>query len=114
MIGDPVFTGPIWILVLILGLGTFSLRLSFIQLHAWIDEFPPLIDRALTFLPPAILAALVGPELVVLDRSILGMVLDPHLIAGGLSVLVAWRTESMTATIVVGMGVLWVFTPILG
>ncbi len=41
----------VWMLVAVLGVGTFLLRLSFIQLYAWLDEFPPGLERALRFIP---------------------------------------------------------------
>lgn len=99
--------GVAWSLVAILGIGTFLLRLSFIQLYAWLDGFPPEVERALGFIPAAILAALVLPALVSVDAVLAGAFLTPRLLAGGVAALVAWRTGSFTTTIVVGMGVLW-------
>lgn len=99
--------GFIWLLIAVLGIGTFGLRLSFIQLHAWIDEFPPAIERALVFVPAAILAALIFPELFSLEGTVVGMFSNARVLAGGLAAITAWRTGSMIATIVVGMGVLW-------
>lgn len=98
----------IWLLIVVLGAGTFALRISFIQLYTWMDEFPPEIEQALSFIPAAILAALIFPELFALDGSFVGVFLNPHAVAGGTAAVVAWRTASMMATIVVGMGVLWV------
>lgn len=95
------------LLVVALGLGTFAFRLSFIQLHAWLDEFPPRVERALGFIPAAVLAALVFPELFTLDGSVAGVFVDVRVLAGGLAAVTAWRTRSMLATIAVGMGVLW-------
>lgn len=101
--------GPavVWLLVLSLGVGVFAFRLSFIQLHAWLDEFPPRVERTLGFIPAAILAALVFPELFTLDGSVAGAFVDARVLAGGLAAATAWRTGSMLATIGVGMGVLW-------
>lgn len=104
----------VWPLVAVLGVGTFALRLSFIQLHAWFDEFPPAVERALAFVPAAVLAALVFPELFVLDGSVVGVFVDARVVAGGLAAVVAWRTGSMMATIGVGMGVLWTAGLVVG
>lgn len=100
-------SGVVWLVVGVLGLGTFGLRLSFIQLHAWLDEFPPQVERALGFIPPAILAVLVFPEVFVLNRSVASVLIDARVLAGGVAAVTAWRTGSMLATIGVGMGALW-------
>lgn len=101
---DPGFA---WALVGVLGVGTFLLRLSFIQLYAWLDEFPPWFGRALAFVPPAILAALVFPALFSLDGSLVGGLVNARSVAAGVATYVAWRTGSMMATIAAGMAVLW-------
>jgi branched-subunit amino acid transport protein len=99
--------GLVWTLVAVLGVGTFLLRLSFIQLYAWLDEFPPEVERALGYIPAAILAALVLPAVVSVEAVLAGTLLTPRLLAATVAALVAWRTGSFTATILVGMGVLW-------
>lgn len=106
--------GLVWPLVFVLGLGTFALRLSFIQLQAWIDGLPSGLEAALAFVPPAVLAALIAPELVVLDGSLVETVGNPRAVAGAVALVVAWRTGSMIATIAVGMGVLWGIPFLLG
>lgn len=107
-------TEYVWLLVAVLGIGTFALRLSFIQIHAWIDGFPPKVELSLSFIPAAVLAALVFPELLSFEALITGTVLTPELIAGGAAAFVAWRTGSMIATIGVGMGVLWTILFVVG
>lgn len=109
-----VSTGYVWLLLVVLGIGTFGLRLSFIQLHGRLDEFPQWVDRGLTFVPASILAALVFSELFTLDGSIAGTVVDARLLAAGLAAVIAWRTGSVMATIAVGMGALWVSSLLLG
>jgi branched-subunit amino acid transport protein len=63
---------------------------------------PPRLERALRYVPAAVLAALVVPAVVAADGSptLLG---NDRLLAGAAAALVAWRTESVLATIVVGM-----------
>ena len=98
---------PLWLLFLAIGLGTFSLRLSFIYLFGKI-EMPDWLRRALRFVPASVLAALVFPALTypagTLDLS-LGNV---RLLAGIGGALVAWRTKNILLTIVVGMLLFWV------
>jgi branched-subunit amino acid transport protein len=97
----------VWLLIVVLGVGTFALRLSFIQLSTWLDEFPPRVEQALGFIPAAILAALIFPELFPTGGSVVGTLVNPYSIAGGIATVVAWRTRNMMATILVGMAVLW-------
>lgn len=114
MVPIEIGSAYVWGLILALGIGCFALRLSFIQLHGWLIDFPPQVEQALGYLPPAILAALVVSQLFVPDGSLVSMVINERVIAGGVAALVAWRTQSMLATIGVGMGVLWGLQFLLG
>lgn len=100
-------SGLVWLLIVVLGTGVYVFRLSFIHLHGVVDDFPPRLERALTYMPAAILAALVTPALFPMDASITTTILNVRALAGALAVATAWRTGSMIATIGVGMGVLW-------
>jgi len=99
----------VWIAILLIGVATYGFRLSFIHLFGRIDEVPARIKRPLRYVPPAVLAALVLPDLVTLRPSVAATLLDERLIAGAVAGVVAWRTENVFATIAVGMGVLWLF-----
>lgn len=113
---DPASAAPtvVWLVIAILGAGVYMLRLSFIHLHGVVEGFPPGLERALTFIPAAILAALVTPALFPVDGSFPELVLNARALAGALGLATAWRTGSMLATIGVGMGALWLFTFLLG
>lgn len=102
--------GPvaIWTAIVAIGVATFAIRLSFIFLFGRIDDVPPKLELALRFVPPAVLAALVVPSLVTVRPTVSATLLDERLIAGLVAGAVAWRTESVFATIGVGVGVLWV------
>lgn len=100
---DPV----LWGVIVAVGVLTFAIRLSFIALFGYLDEVPDLAERALRYVPPAVLAALVVPALVVIQPEAGSLALD-RLLAGTLAGAVAWRTENVFATMGVGMGVLWV------
>lgn len=97
----------IWGVILVIGVLTFLIRFSFIGLVGYLDEIPPWLERALRYVPAAVLAALVVPSLVTIDPGTGGLAVD-RLAAGGLAGLVAWRTENVFATMAVGMGTLWV------
>jgi branched-subunit amino acid transport protein len=103
----------LWLLILAIGLGTFTLRFLFIYLFGKI-EMPEWLRRALRFVPSAALAALVFPALTHpaghLDLSLHNF----RLLAGLGGVLVAWRTRNVLLTIVIGMALLWVLEMSLG
>ena len=95
-----------WILVIALGVLTFAIRLSFIGLaRRW--EPSAQTQRALRFVAPAMLAALVVPELLRGGSAAGGVRASPQLPAAVLAALVAWRTRSMWLTLLVGMAGLW-------
>ena len=104
----------VWHLIAVLGVGMFLLRLSFIQLYTYLDEFPPEVKQALGFIPAAILAALIFPALFPQTGSVVGTLVNVYAVAGGVAALVAWRTGSMMGTIAVGMGVLWSLRFLIG
>ncbi|GLO23900.1 AzlD domain-containing protein [Pseudomonas putida] len=95
-----------WITFALIGLGTFVIRLSFIELHS-VLRIPPLFRRALAYVPASVLAALVLPAVVFPDRHAEFDWMNPQIPAAALAALVAWRTRSTLLTLVVGMGVLW-------
>lgn len=97
----------VWIIIVAGGLGTFSLRYSFIGLFGYFDELPAPLKRALALVPAAVLAALIVPELVYLDGTLVLSPANDRLLAGLVAAVVARRTENMLATIGVGMLILW-------
>ncbi|MWV63849.1 AzlD domain-containing protein [Halorubrum sp. JWXQ-INN 858] len=99
----------IWVAVALIGLATYGFRVSFIHLFGRIDEVPPRVSRPLRYVPPAVLAALVVPDLVTIRPTALATLADERLIAGVVAGVVAWRTEDVFATIGVGMATLWLF-----
>lgn len=103
----------LWTTIAITGTGLYVLRLSFLQFRGAVDEFPSALERSLTYLPVAVLAALVFPAVFTLDGTVGGLV-NPRVVAASVAVLVAWRTRNVVATIVLGMGVLWTVTYLFG
>ena len=102
----PLSDALVWVVVLAASVGTFAIRLSFIALFGRF-HVPPQLERALGFVPAAVLTALVVPRLVYLDGTLALGPGNERLLAGGLAAVVAWRTESMLWTIGVGMAALW-------
>ncbi len=92
--------------LVVAGVLTFLTRLSFIALLGRF-ELPPLAARALRFVPPAVLSAIVLPELVLRGGELQLGWRNPRLLAGLVAALVAWRTRNVFLTIAVGMAALW-------
>lgn len=85
---------------------TYATRLSFVALVPH-ERLPPLIRRGLSYVAPAVLAALILPALT---RPAGALDLSPgnhRLIAGALAALVAWRSRNIWLTILAGMVALW-------
>ena len=95
----------IWLVMLLGGLLTFGMRFFFIYLLGKF-ELPEPARRALRFVPPAVLTAIVVPELFVRSGVIQVSLTNFRLLAGFLAVIVAWKTKNILLTIVVGMLVL--------
>ncbi len=88
---------------------TFLTRLSFIVILPP-ERLPNIMQRGLRFVPPAILAAIVLPELLLPEGVVDISLHNFQLIAGTLAAIVAWRTRNTWLTILVGMLALWVLT----
>lgn len=102
-----------WLTVVLAGIGTYAIRASFV-VGLKDAQVPPLLARALKYVPPAVLAALAIPPIVA-PSGMLGMIPpQPELIAGMVAALVAWRTKNLAATIVVGIPVLIGLEALLG
>ena len=87
------------------GLLTFAMRYSFIYLFGRL-QLPEALRRLLRFVPPAVFAAIVAPELLLHSGGLDLSFANQRLIAGALAVLVAWWTKNTLVTIVAGMALL--------
>jgi branched-subunit amino acid transport protein len=92
--------------VLIAGAVTYATRLSFIAAHGRL-LLPEWFKRALTFVPVAVLSAIILPELVAHNGQTVISIFNWRLLAGIVATLIAWRTKSVWLTIAVGMAALW-------
>jgi len=97
----------IWGVILALGIVTYLIRLSFIHLFGRINQVPARVKLFLKFVPAAVLAALVAPQLVTPSPDVAAMVLDERLFAGAVAAVVAWWRGDILLTIIVGMLALW-------
>lgn len=96
----------LWGTILAAGLCTWLLRLSFIEAWRWLS-IPPLVDRALRYVPPAVMAALVLPALLRSGGAIDVSPDNLRLLAGIAAAGIAWYSRSVLLTLAAGMGTLW-------
>jgi branched-subunit amino acid transport protein len=96
----------VWFLFILLAMGTFALRFSFIYMFGKV-EMSDWLRGALRFVPPSVLAALVFPALTY-PNGALDLSLDNiRLLAGLGGALIAWKTRNVLWTIAVGMVLFW-------
>ena len=96
----------LWLTIVVAGLATYAIRLSFIGAHGRL-EMPTWFTRALTFVPVAVLSAIIFPELVAHDSALDLSTGNVRLLAGIAGAIIAWRTRNVWLTIGVGMSVLF-------
>ena len=105
-------SGLMWVTIIVIGLLTFSIRLSFI-VSMDKTQVAPLLQRALRFVPVAVLSALIAPALFFPRGSLELSFGNARLLAGIIAILVAWRTKNVLLTIVIGMGCLLLLQALL-
>lgn len=98
----------IWLTIAGMAAVTFLLRSSFLMLPAGI-ETPPLLRRALRFVPAAVLTAIWAPELLLKDQVISVGLGNEKLLAGMVAIAVAWRWRLTSLTIAAGLAALHLF-----
>lgn len=96
-----------WAIVGGVAVGVFAIRLSFIQAVELADDIPGWAENLLRLVPPAVLAALVVPDVAFAGGELALGVGNDRLLAAAVAVVVAWRTEDILRTLVAGMGALW-------
>jgi branched-subunit amino acid transport protein len=95
----------IWLTIFAVGILTYATRLSFILLFGR-SAIPAQLRRTLRFVPPAVLTAIIFPELFLPQGSLDLSLGNSRLLAGILAALVAWRTKNVVVTILIGMAAL--------
>lgn len=88
------------------GLLTFLIRLSFIAGGRWLPANPR-FQLLLRYVSPAVLAALIAPELLLHEGELRFALDNPRLLGGVVAIGVALLTRNVLATIAAGMAALW-------
>jgi len=99
-------TPTLWLTILGAGAVTFALRFSFVLLLGRV-EIPSLLERALRYVPAAVLTAVVIPLLFYAEGALDLSLDNGRLVAGVVAALICWRTRSVPLTLIGGMATLW-------
>lgn len=102
-----------WAAVVVIGIGTYLTRLSFIGAFGE-RKMPVWLERPLRYVAPAVLGAIVLPA-VVMPNGVVDFApsSNPRFVAGLVAMAVAIRFRNVTLVIAVGMGVLWILDAML-
>lgn len=95
-----------WLIILGVSVTTFMLRASFL-VFADPHKFPHVFRQALTFVPPAVLAAIVAPGLLLRDGLLDASLSNERLFAGLAAIVATIFIRNAMAAIAAGMCTLW-------
>jgi branched-subunit amino acid transport protein len=96
----------IWLVMILGGLLTFGIRLSFIYLFSH-SNLPAWLRSGLRYVPPAVLSAIIFPEIFLQNGELAISIYNVRLVAGIVAALVAWWTRNALLTILAGMAALF-------
>jgi branched-subunit amino acid transport protein len=99
-------TLKLWVVIFAVGLLNYLSRLSFIAAFAR-RGMPPLLERALKYVPAAMLTALILPMIVADPAAGSAMAFNPKVGAAIIAGVVAFFTRSSLWTLGTGMAALW-------
>lgn len=100
----------LWAVIVLVGALNYASRLSFIAFFAR-RSMPPLLARALRYVPAAMLTALIVPMVLAPNGDIDAV--NPRVPAAIVAAAVAFTTRSTLWTLVTGMAVLWLVRALL-
>lgn len=92
----------IWLVMLLGGLITFGMRFSLIYVFGRF-QVPETMRKALHYVPPAVLSAIIFPELFLHDGALDFSLGNTRLLAGLIAILVAWISRNTLITIIAGI-----------
>jgi branched-subunit amino acid transport protein len=96
-----------------MSLVTFAVRYPMLVIFGKLNP-PDSIFRALKYVPPAVLTAIIVPALILPDGYQLTIKLtNAYLLAGFVAFGVAWRSRNLLWTIIIGMATFWIWRWVL-
>lgn len=96
--------GWLWLAFALIALATHVPRGSFIVIGSRI-RLPEGLQRALRYAPAAALAALVLPDMLLVDGEV--HALNPKFLAGSCAFAIAFHSRNPWLPFIAGMGMLW-------
>ena len=97
-----------WVAVIVIGLGTYLTRLSFIGAFGE-RSMPAWMEVPLRYVAPAVLGAIVLPAVVQPEGTIEFLPsVNPRFLAAVIAAAVAYKWRNVSLVIAVGMGSLWI------
>ena len=77
--------------------------------------FPDLLQRALSYVPPVVLTAIIVPAVLIPDGATLFIHWrNPYLAGAAVAALIGWFTRNLLLTILFGMAGFWLCQAMLG
>lgn len=102
-----------WGAVVIIGLGTYLTRLSFIGAFGE-RGMPAWMELPLRYVAPAVLGAIVLPAVLMPDGVVeFAPTVNPRFLAAVIAGAVAYRWRNVSLVIIVGMASLWILDGLL-
>ena len=97
-------SATLWWMLLGMSAVTFLTRASFIVFGQRL-RFPPILVQALTYVPIAVLTAIIAPE-ALMPRGTLNLLpTNPHLMGALVAGLIAWKSGRVLTAVFVGFAV---------
>jgi branched-subunit amino acid transport protein len=88
---------------------TFGVRYPVLALVSRV-KLPAIVEQSLKYVPPAVLMAIIAPAVFIPDGNSIDIeISNAPLFASLIAALVAWRTKNLLLTILIGMGMLWLW-----
>jgi branched-subunit amino acid transport protein len=101
-----------WSIIITLGIGTLCIRASFFFLYSYI-KISPRIKKAFSFIPAAVLPALVIPSVVFHQGQVELFAGHERVIALLIATVVSYKTQSVLFTVVTGIASLFALNSLL-
>lgn len=98
----------LWLLFIAIGLGTFAIRLSFIQLHGRGSINLAKYQRILQLLAPAVLATLSVPAIIFQRHQTMDGPDPAQIIAATVTALLSWYWKGVFWPLFMGMATFWI------
>lgn len=107
-------TIDIVLMIVVMALINLAIRWP-VYLFADHVRFAPLVERALAFVPVAVLTAIIVPAtLYPSDSDIQLTYMNPYLVGAVAAAVVSWKWKKLMPTILIGMAVFFVTRWIIG